>query len=278
LAFVLALVAVIPSALTAAGIEGAVDDAASLIAEAEAVYDRWTDAFDFIDYENQLRTAIGLWEDALERLLEEDVQSASQILNSLSQAYFELTEGYLTDPGEREAGYEAGKDAALASLRLDPVFVAAEAEDGFRAALRAATDIAAIFWYGNNLGQWLNFHLLTAVTSGVKDVHASFQRSIELDETYDGGGPHRAIASLIDQAYFLIAPAREDAVFHFERSIAIDPYYLETYVNYAEATDDDALADELLATVLALAEDPAVMATHPFYNHRALQRAERMTR
>ena len=224
-----------------------------------------------------LRGAISLWEEALSLLPVENVQSRSHVLGRLSQAHFELGEGYLSDRGEKESAYEAGRDAALASLRLDPSFVATEARDGFRAALRSASDIRAIFWYGNTLGQWLNYHQFTAVLGGVRDVLASFERSIELDEAYDGGGPHRAMAALLSQAYFVVGRSREDAVVHFERSIEIAPNHLESAVSYAEfyarPTGDRELFDALIAGVLEKAVNPAVVAAFPFYNKLSIDRA-----
>ena len=253
-----------------------------LLAGAEAAFDRWSEPFDFAAYETSLRRAIDLWEEALPLLPDEDVETRIDTLNRLSQAYFELATAYLDDSGAREAAFEAGKDAALAALELDPAFVETRERDGFRAALRAATDVASIFWYGNNLGQWLDDHRFTAFFGGVRDVQASFERSIELDESYDSGGPHRSMAALLARAYFLVGRSRSDAVAHFERSIELDPTYLESRVNYAEyyarAVGDDALFDDLIATVLEAAEDPDVVAAHPFYNELAIDRARSLTR
>jgi tetratricopeptide (TPR) repeat protein len=253
-----------------------VPDVAALLAGAEAAFDRWTEPFDFIAYEASLREAISLWEDALPLVPDEDVAARVLVLNRLSQAWFELATAYQPTARDREATFEWGKEVALAALELDPEFVATREADGFRAALRAATDIGTIFWYGNALGSWLDFHRMKALFGGVRDVGACFERSIELDETYDGGGPHRAMAIFIAQAYFVIGRSRSDAVAHFERSIEIDPTYLENYVNYAEyharGTDDD-LFDRLLEAVFAAADDPAIVGSHPLYNHLAIQRA-----
>lgn len=224
-------------------------DVATLLADAEATYDRWSGPFDFAGYETSLRRAIDLWEEALPLLLAENVEPRVRVLDRLSQAYFELATGYLDEASEREATFEAGKDAAL----------------------------AAIFWYGNNLGQWLDYHHFTALLGGVRDLEASFARAIELDETYGGGGPHRSMAAFLAQAYFAVGRSRADAVVHFERAIELDPTYLENYVNYAEyyarPVRDDVLFDELIATVLEAAEDPDVVAAHPLYNHLAIERA-----
>jgi tetratricopeptide (TPR) repeat protein len=254
---------------------------ATLLAEADSVYDRWSEPFDFVDYEASLRRAIDLWEGALALLPAEDVDARVRVLNSLSQAYFELALGYLNTAAEKETAFEAGKDAALAGLNLDPAFVAAREKDGFRAALHAATGVATIFWYGNNLGQWLDHHRVTAIFGGVRDVQASFARAIELDETYDGGGPHRSMAVFLAQAYFLVGRSRKDAIVHFERSIELDPTYLENHVNYAEyyarSVGDDALFDALIAAVLEAAEDPAIVAAHPFYNKLSIDRARALS-
>jgi len=75
----------------------------------------------------------------------------------------------------------------------------------------------------------------------------------------------------------VIGRDRGDAPAYFARCIELAPHHLEAYVSYAtqyaRPTDDLALFDELVATVLQLAEDPAVMAAFPFYNHLARERA-----
>jgi len=276
----LVLRAAVATAVPTARAEDA--DAPALFAEADATYDRWSGPFDFAAYEAPLRRAIDLWEEALALLPNEDVETRIAVLNHLSRAYFELATGYFDDSASKETAFEAGKDAALAALELDPAFVETREWDGFRAALRAASDVASIFWYGNNLGQWLDFHRFTAFFGGVRDVQASFERAIELDESYDSGGPHRSMAALLARAYFLVGRSRADAVVHFERSIELDPTYLESRVNYAEyyarPVGDDALSEELIATVLEAAEDPDVVAAHPFYNELAIGRARSLTR
>jgi tetratricopeptide (TPR) repeat protein len=254
--------------------------AEDLIAEADVASDRWTEPFDFATYLERLETAVTLWEQALLLLPEDDVASRAHVFNHLAQAYFELGEAYLVEPAEREEAYGKGKDYALASLRLDPLFGTTEESDGFRAALRSASDVVAIFWYGNTLGVWLNYHQITAIFGGVLDVLASYERAIELDETYLGGAPHRSMAALIAQAHFVIGKSRPDSVFHYERSMEIDPAYLESYVNYAEhyagPVGNEALYNDLLATAIGLAEDPQIMATWPLYNELAIRRARTM--
>jgi hypothetical protein len=127
-------------------------EATDLIAEANVDFDRWTEPFDFASYQERFETAIALRDQALPLLPEDNVASRAHVLNHLAQAYFELGEAYLVEPAERGGAYGNGKNGALASLRLDPLFGTTEETDGFRAALRSASDVVAIFRYGNTLG------------------------------------------------------------------------------------------------------------------------------
>jgi len=261
--------------------ETAAQQATELIAKADAAFDRWSQPFDFSSYQERLETAVSLWEKALPLI--DDTTTRSHVLNRLAQAYFELGEAYLISGAEREEAYGKGKDYALASLQLDPLFGEIEQRDGFRAALYSASDVVAIFWYGNALGMWLNYHIFTAIVGGgVRDVLACYERAIELDETYLGAAPHRSMAALIAQAYYVVGKSRHDSVFHYERAIEIDPAYLESYVNYAEhyagPVGDETLRDELLTTAMNLAQDPQIMATWPLYNELAIRRARTMLR
>jgi len=253
-----------------------------LIAEADEAFDRWSQPFEFDAYQERLQTAIDLWEQALELLPSDETELLAHVLNHLAEAYFELAEAYLLEPSERETAYGRGKDHALASLRLDPRFDEVEAADGFRAALRSASDVAAIFWYGNTLGVWLNYHQVTAILGGVLDVLASYERAIDLDETYFGGAPQRSMAALVAQAHFVIGKRQDECVSHYERAIEIDPWYLESYVNYAQhytrPKRNAELTAELLDTALTLALDPEVMAAWPLYNELAVRRARTLAR
>ncbi|MCR4392053.1 MAG: TRAP transporter TatT component family protein [Candidatus Acetothermia bacterium] len=249
----------------------------ALVAEADRLYDRWSQAFAFAAYEARLRGAIALWEEALPLIPPDQVPTRTQVLNRLAQAYFELAEGYLTGDKEKEQAYDKGKGYALASLRLDPEFVRVEQDQGFRAALGAARDVAAIFWYGNNLGRWMSYHYWTALTGGTRDVLAAFTRAAELDEAYWGGGPQRALANFFAQTPGFLGGDMERSQACFIRAIEVGPEFIQNYVDYAElyakARGDQALFCRLLRTALDQAADPAVMGKWPFYNWMAVERA-----
>ncbi len=246
----------------------------ALVAQGDALYNRWGVAFDFASYEGPLRQALGLWEQAL--ALGPEGEARGAILVRLSRGYFELAEAYLTLPEEKEEAYRKGKDYALAALRLDPEFVRIEEEQGHRAALSAAQNVAALFWYGNNLGRWLSYNWFQALAGGTRDVKACFVRAVELDEAYWGGGPRRALGNFLAQTPGFLGGNLEAAAGEFARAIELDPNFIQNYVDYAEVyakpRGEKELFCELLRQAQALGQDPAVMSAWPLYNTMALAR------
>jgi len=244
-----------------------------LLAEGDALYDRWQGEFEFVAYEARLRGAIGKWEQALAALPADEAETRRQVLVSLARAYFELAEAYLAEPDRRPV-YAKGEAAALGALRLEPEFVRVEAAHGFRAALEAASDVGAVFWYGNNLGRLLRYDYGRAIFGGTRDVAAAFARAVELDEGYWGGGPHRALANFLSQTPGFLGGDQVQAAVHFARAIELDPAFLQNYVDQAEfhaqpRREWDAFC-QLLTAALAQGEEPA---RWPLYNHLALIRA-----
>jgi len=258
---------------------GAFAETSDKIEVADAAFDRWNGNFEFEAYQQRLETALTAYEQLLDLVPEEEQQTRVHIANRLSQGYFELGFAYITDRGDQEKVFAKGQAHALTSLRLDPSFVQDE-EQSFRAALESADDAIALFWYGNNRGKYLEFHWLTAISGGMKDVRAAFERAVELDEAYFGGGPWRALGSFLAKVPAFLGGDMVQAEAAFERAIELGPNFLENYVNYAEyyakpEQEWDIFRDELNAA-LELAEDPEVMACWPLYNTLALRRAEQL--
>ena len=250
--------------------------AGQLLAEADELYDRWSDPFDFDAYQADLAGAIERYEQALPLIPADMPNISASVLNRLARACFELGAAYLTDRDELESIYERGKDYALASLRLDPAFCETEAES-FRAALAGASDVEAVFWYGNVFGRFVEFHPLTAMMGGMADIKTSFERAIELDEAYLGGGPWRAYASFLAQVPSFLGGDMAAAVAAHEKAIAWGPTYLENLVNFADFVLEPQGDWERFCSVLHEAvergRDPAVLAEWPLYNTLALRRA-----
>lgn len=251
-------------------------EADQLIEQADQLYDRWSGDFNYEAYQADLEAAIDLYQQALDLLPEEDIKARFDLMVLLSQACFELGEGYLTDLDEIKALHTLGRDYALAALRLDPDFVTTEGES-FRAALTGAKDVGAIFWYGNTLGRYLEFHPLTAMMGGMSDIQACFERAVELDPTYMDGAPLRSLGSFFAQVPSFLGGDMEQAEIVHQQAMAVSSTFLENAVNWADFVlmplEDWARLCTALNDVVVLAEDLDIMAAWPFYNERAFRRA-----
>jgi tetratricopeptide (TPR) repeat protein len=262
-------------------VDTAVSDADALVAQAAALYDTHNGEFDFVAYEGRLREAIGLYEQALALVPADDTAALLATRHQLARAYFELANAYIAAGPAQEAAYVAGKDHALASLRLDPDFVAREATS-FRAALANANDVGGVFWYGTNFGSYLNYHQLEAILNGgMNDVVACYERAIVLDETFLAGAPLRSLGCYLAQVpSFLggnLARSRE----LLARAMTLAPEFLQNAVDLSEwvlkpSGEGDALCTTLAGVKLD-AQDSAVMSTWPLYNELALRRAVKLS-
>lgn len=277
-ALVVAAIVVGFAALSALAAESA--SPAFLVEQADALFDRSTGTFDFDAYEGRLREAICLYEEALPLLDATDVALQARVLNRLAQAYFELATAYSAADAEKEAAFVAGKDHALACLRLDPAFRAAEATS-FRDALGVASDVAAVFWYGNNFGSYLNYHQLEAIFGGgARDVPVCYERAAALDETYLGGAPLRSLACYVARVPAFLGGDMARARELFGRAITIAPDFFENQVNLAELVlkpaGETAEACALLRDVIARSADATAMALWPLYNELSVRQAHKV--
>ena len=250
------------------------------LAEADALYNRWSNGFEFVAYEARLREAIAVWEEVLMSADLGDGERAG-VLVRLSRAWFELAEAYLS-VGDRRGAYANGEAAALGALRTEPEFVRVEAGQGFRAALGAAQDVEAIFWYGNNLGRSLNYDYGRALFGGTRDVLAAFTRAVELDEAYWGGGPHRALANFLAQTPGFLGGDGDRAGVHFARAVEPDPAFIQNHVDWAEFSagprrDWDAYC-RLVGAALDPGAETAAVQRWPLYTHLASGRARALAR
>ena len=257
------------------------DEAGPLLAQAAALYDTHNGAFDFVAYEARLRESIRLDEEALPLIATLDVATRLATLHQLARAYFELADAYIPTGPDQEAAYVAGKDYALASLRLDPDFVAREATS-FRDALVNANDAEGVFWYGTNFGSYLNYHQLEAILGGgMRDVPACYERAMALDETYLAGAPLRSLGCYLAQVPSFLGGDLTRARELLNHAITIAPDFLQNAVDLSEWVLKQTKETQALCTTLqdvkTRAQDPAVMGAWPLYNELSLRRAEKLS-
>lgn len=248
----------------------------------QALLGRADEAFrddeDFTD--TQLCEALRLYE----RVLALDPAN-KRALNTLSQGYFMLGIEFLQAKEERRQAFERGRDRALTRLGVpfpaNPVFLCAVALPIIQKATEEAglgeseRVIAGIFWAGNNWGKWLDtLPEGQRISRGFGDlpcVQSSFERSLELDETFFAAGPHRALGSLLSQ---LPGPNLGQVRAHFERAIDLAPDYLENKADlacgYAVKAGDRALFDRLVEEVL----QAPIGDRYIFWNRRAQRFAQ----
>ncbi len=281
---------VLMSSSLAAASDSVASDAGTLLEQAAALYDTHNGSFDFVAYEGRLREAIRLYEEALPLVPADDGTTRLATLHQLARAYFELANAYIPTGPDQEAAYVAGKDHALAALRMDPQFVEREKNEtkGFRDALANANDVESVFWYGNDFGCYLGYHRnflslsdLALMTSGTQDIRTCYERAVALDETYLAGAPLRSLGCFLAQVPPLFGGDMARARDLLNQALVIAPEFLQNAVDLSEWVLKQDKETQALCTTLqdvkTRAQAPAVMGTWPLYNELALRRAENLS-
>ena len=191
--------------------------------------------------EDRLRDAIDIYEKALE--IDPDNR---HVLNRLSVGYFTLAETYFEKGASKEA-YRTGYHYGLRSLKVNEDFSELYDRIGFKALKKlpkSVTNVETLFWTGANLGR---LDETKGVLGSLNDLPALVslnRRVLEVDETYLGGGAHRALGSiageLMSRLPFSFLQVQNNgftwkkARTHFEQAIEIAPNCLENYFSYAK--------------------------------------------
>lgn len=250
----------------ALGAQAGAPTAAELLIQADALYP--------LRYEPEtLQATIGLYEEALAL----DPENP-EILGRLAQAWYEW--GILM--GEGETAFRRAADLGFRALGLEGLQAAQQLSgDGFRAFLAGVDDPAALLWAADSWGQILGKQSPFAAFGSVPKIRAMYERLIEVDESYFGGGGHRSLGALLANlhanlfARLIFGAELSEARLHFERLLEIAPGYLTNYVvyarEYAMRTGDRELFEGLLRHVLV-----APIGDWPFWNRMAKLEAEEL--
>lgn len=192
--------------------------------------------------EERLCDAIELYRDVLE--VDPENRHA---LNRLSLGYFTLAEAYMEEPEEKKTYYTKGYEYGLKSLKTSQEFAELYGDLGFDALKNlpeTVEDVEAVFWTGANLGRLGETKGILDSLGDLPALVALNRRAVSLDETYMGGGAHRALGSiggeLLNRWPFTIMQINkydlswEKAKKHFESAIELAPNCLENYFSYAK--------------------------------------------
>jgi hypothetical protein len=118
------------------------------------------------------------------------------LVNKLSQAYYSYADAFLRERPNQRSTFLKGKQWGFKSLRMNPAFVAFEQQDGFVAAVRAETDVAALFWANANWLRWAEPDVLAAIKAGIAQKSlAMSERTLELDPSYSAYASYRALGA-----------------------------------------------------------------------------------
>lgn len=246
------------------------DDISTLLAAANESF-RDDEDFD----RGQLCDALSRYE----RIFELDPAHA-EALNKSSQGYFMLGLVYLEDKDQQIEAYLRGRERGLTRLGVElpsnlnfvcpvslPIIEALQNSEDLS---EDASELAGLFWAGNNWGRWLDsLPEIERISKGFSDlpcIQTTFEKAVELDETYFGAGPLRALGSFIAG---LPGPNLVLAREKIERAIELAPDYLENKVllacGVAVPLGERQLFDQLLDEVL----NASNIEQYFFWNSRA---------
>ncbi|MFW6006193.1 MAG: TRAP transporter TatT component family protein, partial [Candidatus Bipolaricaulota bacterium] len=234
--------------------------------------------------EERLWDAIGLYRD----ILEVDPENR-HALNRLSLGYFTLAEAYVEEPEKKKTYYAKGYEYGLKSLKFNEEFAELYGDQGFEALKNlpeTVEDVEAVFWTGANLGRLGETKGILDSLGDLPALVALNRRAVSLDETYLGGGAHRALGSiggeLLGRRPVTIMQINKydlswgKAKKHFERAIELAPNCLENYFSYAKyyalKRGKKGTARDLLDEVL---ESP-VGEEYPLINKIAKEKARKL--
>ncbi len=216
----------------------------------------------------------------IDGLIEGDPENTDLLLAG-SKLYFSYTSAFIDD--EERAKRLADKSLGYAETALcleipDFCIVLSEKLAIFKQALANTSirDLPVIYGYASALTIWIQANAADwGAIAKLPQLTVLFERSVELDETFDRGGAHVFLGVLGTKLPPSFGGKPEKGRAHFERAIEISEgknlmIHVFMAVSYARLVFNQALHDELLQTVL---EQPASEPGFTLINTLAKQRA-----
>ena len=208
----------------------------------------------------------------------------ADLLLSGAKLYGSYTTAFIDEPGRAQRLAERALEYARRALCVEVEAVCAALDEklaAFRSSLAGTRrgDLKALYGFAAAWAGWIEVNARDwNAIARVSKMAALFERCVELDETYDGGGAHLylgVVKSLLPPA---LGGKPDEARAHFERALEIsDGRNLMVRVlmaeHYARAIFDRELHDDLLTTVI---EAQAEYAGYTLINMLAKREAERL--
>jgi tetratricopeptide (TPR) repeat protein len=117
---------------------------------------------------------------------------------------------------EKLAIYKKGIDVAKRAISLDP------------------KSVESHFWLGVSYGKYGETKGVTNSVALIDPIKKEMQTVIELDEKFEGGGPHRVLGRLYHKVPGVLGGSTEKAIEHLEKAVAIDKSRLLNHLFLAE--------------------------------------------
>lgn len=204
----------------------------------------------------------------IEVLLRSDPEN-EELLLLLAEGYGSYALGFVedADPGRAKLFYRRSAAYALRIVRQDRSLAKAFAGplDGLREELarRGKADVPGVFWAAFGLGGYMNLaYDEPDAVAQLPRVEAMMQYVAAADPAYYHGGADLFLGTLYGGRAKILGGDPERARRHFESALRLSGgAFLMTHVFYARSyavqTQDEALFDELLATVERVPLDAA---------------------
>lgn len=119
------------------------------------------------------------------------------LATKLSQAYYTLADVFFRrEPNRVMETHIKGRNWGFKSLRMNPAFVVLEQQEGFLVAVRAETDLAALYWTKVNWMRIAELDMMAAVRGRIPpQAKVLAERTLELDASFMNYGPYRTLGA-----------------------------------------------------------------------------------
>lgn len=174
-------------------------------------------------------------------------------LTLLSRSYYFMADGYTEDVDAKQPLFEKGITYGERAMAADASFRALIEQGKKKSEAVSALqkdDIMAIYWTASNLGKWAKSKGFSTLVKYKGYVAAMMGHALELDETAFYGGPPRYWGAFYAAAPGFAGGDMGKSREMFEKTKAMNPEYLGTYVLYADYYAKKAQEKELFRSLL----------------------------